>query len=434
MATGIIDLDLTPPGQQREPRAAWRLFTVPRSVLVAAVVLLLLLTLGAASPPRRGITHLLSAGGQPAAAFVLADDALFTASFGNNPNSESAVRRWSLPDGRLAWALSLPQNVQNLVYDESSGVLMGRSATEPRVSFLDGGTGAVLWRDESPNTVVMSIASGHVLMLTDLEQQRATLRLLDARTGRLQWSRVVDDAYLGTDDLSDALPTRVVAADAAGHAQVLDVADGSVLARGELRVKLGAQYDNSPGADYVGISTFGDALYISRRDKGAATLTAFELDTLKLSWQATAAAAGGVLDCGRVLCVGDSEGVAAVDPHDGRTLWRRSGLGLAYPYDGHTLLGYEGSDVPQALLLDPATGAVRQRLGNVVVLTGVLLRADQVKLGRTWVEVTGEDGALHVVGVLETAAPFGCELHGPYLACPTSAGPTQVWRIPLHLT
>jgi len=433
VATGIIDLDLTPPGQQREPRAAWRLFTVPRSVLAAAAVLLVLLTLSSAAPPRAGIEHLLSAGGQPAAAFVLADDALFTASFGNNPNSESAVRRWGLPDGELGWAVPLPQNVQNLVYDESSGVLMGRSATEPKVSFLDGGTGAVLWHDESPNTVVMALAGGRVLLLTDLEQRRGLLRLLDARTGRLQWSREVDDAYLGTDDRTDSLPTRLVAADAAGHAQVLDVGDGSVLARGDLEVTMGAQYDNSPGADYIGISTFGDRLYISRRDNGAETLTAFELDTLKLSWRASVAAAGGVLDCGRVLCIGDPDGVTAVDPHDGRMLWRRSGLGLAYPYDGRTLLGYEGDNLPEALLLDPATGAVRQRLGSAVDLAGVLLRADQVQLGRTWVEVTAGDGALHVVGVLETAALFGCVLRGSYLACPTSAGPTQVWRVPLHL-
>ena len=433
MATGIIDLDLTPPEQQREARGAWR-FTLPRSVLAGVVVLVGLLTLGASLPPRRGIDHLLSAGGQPAAAFVLSDDALFTASFGNNPNSESAVRRWNLPTGELGWAVPLPQNVQNLVYDQTAGVLMGRSASEPKVTFLDGGTGQVLWHDESPNTVVMALASGRVLMLTDLEQQRALLRLLDARTGRLAWSREVDDAYLGTDERTDALPTRVVAADATGHAQVLDAGDGSVLTRGDLRVTMGAQYDNSPGADYLGISTFGDTLYISRRDKGAATLTAFELDTLKLNWRASVSAAGGVLDCGRLLCIGDPDGVTVVDPRDGRTVWRRPGLGLAYPYDGHTLLGYEGRDVPEALLLDPATGAVRQRLGNAVSLPGVLLRADQVKLGRTWVEVAAADGALHVVGVLETAAPFGCVLRGSYLACPTSAGPTQVWQIPLHLT
>ena len=430
MATGIIDLDLTPPAAGHHRRR----FTFAGPVLVVAVVLAALLTLGAAASPRRGITHLLSAGGQPAAAFVLSDDALFTASFGNNPNSESAVRRWNLPGGALGWAVALPQNVQNLVYDQASGVLMARSANEPKVTFLDGATGQVLWHDESPNSVVRSLTGGRVLMATDLEEQRCTLRLLDARSGSELWRRTVDNAYLGDDERIGAPPTRLVAADAAGHAVVLNLADGAEVARGDLQVEIVPHLDNTLGWGDVGLSVVGDTLYVSRRDQGADTLAAWSLATLRLRWRSTVGATGNVLDCGPALCVAEQEAVAAVDRRDGRMLWRRSGLVLASVYDDRSLIGYEGTYEPQALLLDPATGAVRQRLGGSIDLGGVLLRVDTVRLGRTWVEVTAADGALHVVGVLETAASFGCELHRPYLACPTTVGPTQVWRIPLQPT
>ena len=39
------------------------------------------------------------------------------------------------------------------------------------------------------------------------------------------------------------------------------------------------------------------------------------------------------------------------------------------------------------------------------------------------------DGGWHVVGSLETAAPFGCEVRNDYLA-PHNSGPTMVWKLP----
>jgi outer membrane protein assembly factor BamB len=431
----LIDLDVASPRVERAPLSLRRRLTPPRPALVVAVVLAALVALGAAEPPGRSIRRLLSAGGQPAAAFELSQDALFTASFGNSPNSESGVRRFDLPDGRLRWAVALPQNVQNLVYDDASHVLMGRSGAEPKVSFLDADTGEVLWHDESPNTIVVSLAGGEVLMQTDVSADERALRLLDARTGRQVWSRVVDStAYLGPSDLRDRAPTRLIAVDTAGKVVVLNYADGAVLARGDLHVTVPVQLDNSFGADYVGVSTVGDTLYLSRRERGVTTLAAWSIGSLTRLWQVTGGPAGFLDDCGSVLCVADNGVLSALDPADGRMLWQQTGLGMAYRHDARSLLAFDLSETPEAALLDPATGAVMRRFGRVVDLRDVLLRSDRTRLGRTWVEAAGGDGALHVVGALDTAAPYGCELSGPYLACPTSAGPTQVWQIPLHVT
>jgi outer membrane protein assembly factor BamB len=436
LAVPIIDLDTPPPaGVERAPLPLPRRLIPPRPARVLVVVLLTLAGLGAAAPSGRGIRHLLSAGGQPASAFVLSDDALFTASFGNSPNSDSAVRRWDLPGGALRWSIVLPQNVQNLVYDNASNVLMGRSGNEPMVVFLDAGTGAVLWRDQSPNTSVVNLFGGQALIQTAIADRLRELRLVDARTGRPVWSRELDaTGYLDAGDQPGTRPTRIIAVDQAGHTIVLRYADGSVLAEGDLGVNFPVQLDSAFGADFAGVSAVGDVLYVSRRESGASTLTAWSIDSLIRRWQTAGGPVGWVVDCGVVLCMAEDGLVSALDPAGGRVLWQSSGLGFAYRYDDRTLLAYDQSDNPRSVLLDPRTGSVLARLGSVVQLREVLLRTDSVRIGRTWVQAYGGDGALHAVGALDTVAPFGCELRGPYLACPTTAGPTQVWWLPSHLT
>jgi outer membrane protein assembly factor BamB len=429
----IIDLDVTPAGAEGE--ALRRRFTPARTALIFLVVLATLTALSAAAPPAPVITHLLSAGGQPAAAFVLSPDSLFTASFGANPNSESAVRRWDLTDGGQRWAAAVPQNVQNLVYDDTAHVLMGRSGAEPNAIFLDADTGAVLWHDDSPNSVVVSMVGGRALMATEFAADQRRLRLVEARTGRQVWSRVVDAAgYFGPDELWAVAPTRLIAVGTTGHAVVLRYTDGAVLTEGDLDVEIVPQFDGAFSADYVGVSTVGDVLYVSRRERGATSLTAWSIGSLTPLWRAVGGPAGLMNDCGPALCVAGQDFLSALDPADGRVLWRRSGPASAFRYDERSVLAYDRSDIPEGTLLDPATGAVLRRLGRVVHLNGVLLRGDGVLFGRTWVEVTDGDDAQHVVGVLDTAAPYGCAMNGPYLACPTTAGPTQVWRVPLHPT
>src|SRR6185295_18118905 len=111
-------------------------------------------------------------------------DSLYTASFGiDNPNNESGVRRFDLTDRSLRWSAALPQGVQNLEVADDAGVLMARSGTDPRVTFLDSTTGAVLWRLESANTSVVTLTGRGVLIRTDVPGA-TEFRLADPRTGR----------------------------------------------------------------------------------------------------------------------------------------------------------------------------------------------------------------------------------------------------------
>jgi hypothetical protein len=98
-AVPIIDLDAAPARADAAP-APPRL----RPALILGVLALSLATLAFAGAPPRQLSQVLAAGGQPAAAFVLGPGTLYTAHYGDNPNSESALRRWNLRDGSLSWA------------------------------------------------------------------------------------------------------------------------------------------------------------------------------------------------------------------------------------------------------------------------------------------------------------------------------------------
>jgi outer membrane protein assembly factor BamB len=428
----IIDLDVGPPRTRAEPRSLRVRLVAARPFLVVSMFALVLATLGAAVAPAPRMTHVLSAGGTAAAAFVLGPDSLYTAHFGTEPNSASSVRGFSLTDGSLRWAVGAPQNVQNLVVDPGAHVLMGRSGVDPSVIFLDSDSGEELWHSADPNTSVVAMARGTVLIRTDLSRTETRLRLADARTGRQIWSRIVDPvADIGPDDLYGESPSRIVTIASTGTVTVLDYTDGAVLGRGDLRVNLPA--DNNPffQGDFVAVSTVGDHIYVSRRDHGRASLTAYNTAPFGRQWRVEGGPVGRVLDCATVLCVADTRFVSAVDPATGAQRWSDPTWSTAFRYDSTHLLAYGQQERPTAALLDANTGKLVRRLGRTIYVEGLLLRTDDKAAPRTWVARTDPaDGLTHTVGSLDSDAPFGCDVRGDYLACPTASGPTGVWRIP----
>jgi outer membrane protein assembly factor BamB len=372
----------------------------------------------------------LAAGGTAAAAFTLAPDALYTATFGANPNSESGIRRYALPGGEQLWATSLPQNVQNLTLD--SGVLLARSGSAPLMSFLDAADGKVLWRLEQPGVAVITLSRGRALLRADAEDGSTELRLVAARTGATIWSRVVDGVgEIHNDDLFSHDPDRIVVLGVDGHVTTVQFADGSVLGEGELGVRLPVQLDGTFQADFVSVTVSGDQLYLSRRDNGRASLTAYGLPELTRRWRTEGGPTGFVHDCGPVLCISDTRWVSGLDPSDGSVRWSDPAWSNAFEQGNGLLLAYDQQEVPESAILDARTGAVRRKLGRTLTVGRLELREDSRIPGRTWVAVADPAaGTVRTVGSMQTGAPYGCVTSGQYLACPTTAGPTTVWQIP----
>jgi outer membrane protein assembly factor BamB len=434
----MIDLDahpVDPDGESRRPG-------VPRLFGLLAVALLTLAGLGASAAPAPGLTLVLSAGGTAAAAFTLGAETLYTASFGvSNPTSESAVRAWNLADGSVRWAAALPQGVQNLVVQEEAGVVMARSGTDPRVSVLDARTGEVLWGSETANTSVVTVARSGLLVTTDIPDA-TVVRLADPKTGRTVWTRTVDArVYFGPDDLWSAEPRRIVAIGGSGTVVTLDFDTGAVLSQGELGGPL--RPDGPANPDGVLTSTVGDnRLLINRRAQGRTALTAYSLTPFAQLWQRTDAPVGTTNDCAPVWCVvwlregvgrnGDPGGVTAIDPADGTRRWSDQDLTYAARFGDRGVLAFGQGESPDLLRLDPATGRRTDNFGPVYVVGGaVLLHTDTAAPNQASVIVLDPAGrAPRPVGAVDVAAPFGCEAGGHYLACPTTAGPTKVWRLP----
>ena len=426
-AVPLIDLDAFPradPGAVARPR-----LSPPRSLLVLGALIAVLLTAAAAAPPPPAMRPVLAAGGTAAAAFTLDANALYTASFGANPNSESGIRRYALPGGEQLWATSLPQNVQNLTL--GGGVLLARSGAAPRMTFLDAVDGRVLWHLADPNTTVVTLSGGGALLRVDTEDGGTQLRLASARTGATIWSRVVPGVVdILNDDVYSADADRIVALAVDGHVTTLRFADGAVLGEGDLGVRI-PEWDGSFQAHFVGVTVSGEQLYVSRGEQGQASLTAYGLPELTRRWRTTGGPTGYVRDCGPVLCISDTRSVSGLDPSDGSVRWSDPTWSDATDRGDGLLLAYDQQEDPEAAMLDAGSGAVRRRLGRTFVVGGLELREDSRIAGRTWVAVAdSRGGSAHIVGSMQTTAPYGCTVSGPYLACPTTAGPTTVWRIP----
>jgi outer membrane protein assembly factor BamB len=360
------------------------------------------------------MTEVLAAGGQAAAAFVLGPGSLYTAHFGENPASQATVREFDLRDGSLRWAVGVPQNVQNLVLDAGAHVLMGRSGLEPKIVFLDADTGDNLWHVEEPNTSAISLARGAVLMRTDLSATESSLRLLDSRTGRPIWTRTV--SAMAAIDLPPPAPNRIVTVSLDGTLTALNGVDGSVLSQGSLDVQM-----HNGGS----VSVVGDDVFVA----GSGSLTAYSVVPFARRWES--ATAGDVTDCGPVICVDDERGLIGVDRATGTTRWLAAGWHAGVLFDPAHLYATDSQDQPAAALLDAATGRVTRRLGHTLQIGPLLVRADGRVHDRNWVtETDPADGVAHVVGALDSPAAFGCAVRESLIACPTSAGPTTVWRVP----
>ena len=437
----LIDLDAPPPRPDGARPAGRPRLPPVRSLLVAAVALLALAVLGPAAPPAPPMRLVLSAGGTPAAAFTLGPGALYTASYGpTNPNSESGVRRFELGDGSLTWAASLPQNVQNLVVEDRTGVLMARSGSDPRITFLDSRTGAVLWRSEQANTSVLSMTTRGVLVVTDVPGA-TELRLADARTGRPVWTRTLEARVsFGPAGLWSGDPGRIVVIGLSGTVVTLDAATGAELGRGDLGVAL-RRADTFAGDSASAATVGADRLVVRRRADGRNTLTAYALTPFARLWEREDGAAGFAVDCGAVWCVSrrngdvytegpERTGVDAIDPADGRLRWQAPGAAYAGRW-GRLLVAVDAREEPEVTVLDPATGRQVRRLGRVIRIGDLLLHPDTVTAGATWVGALDQaDGSWRVLGRVDSGAAYGCESGYGHLACPTVAGPTRVWRLP----
>jgi outer membrane protein assembly factor BamB len=414
-AVPLIDLDRPPPAPA-ETTAVVR----SRPALLLTVLVTALLALGSSVAVTPGLTPVLAVA-DPVSSAELGAGSLFL-------STPAEVRRYDLPGGAQRWTRTFDQAVQNLWVDDANGmVLVLSGGGDQRLTALDSGSGRPLWADESEDTVVITVTGGGVLIQSGVNGE-GTLRLVGARSGRAIWTRAVDPAgFLGPDELYEGGSPWIVAVGSTGQVVVLSYADGRELSRGNLGLGSEQAADRTLPANSAQVGVVGDRLYLSRRVRGRASLTAYSVSPLKALWRAEGGPIGTVTDCGPVLCVADTRWVSAIDPAGGAVRWQQPAWGIAYRYDGDRLFAYDNQEDAEAALIDAGTGRVLHPLGHSRQLGRLILRTEGV---RTWVSVPDPaTGDLRTAGSMAHVAWFRCQAGGDYLLCPTLTGETAVWRV-----
>jgi hypothetical protein len=437
----VIDLDAHSPasaGSRRGLRPADR--TAARPVAIAAMVLAVL-ALGGSVAPAPGLRRVLAVE-NTSGAFALTPAALYTANFGPAPGSQAMVRQHPLDDAAARWSTELPQTVGSLAVAGPAQVLavgpaqvlMATSVDFLRTTFLDSGTGEILW---STTTESVLRLAGTSALMSGGAGDGATLRRVDLRTGGTLWSRPLGSAlYLDAGGSSADSSEHIVTVDQRGRAEVLDFTGGTVLATAEFGVPPSRTEDDGLG-DLAVYTAVGGNLYFARRADGRASLTAYRLPDLRQLWRSTTTPLGRYTWCGPAyLCVGTAAGLTVLDNGTGDIRWfdHRWSTGfdpraIGVPGPPRIVVA-DGRPDPGLALVDPATGRTLSVLGTSLFVGTSLLRADLEQLGRTWVQVPGQHNDVRTVGALDTVAPNRCAGVAGYLACPTSSGRLDVWRLP----
>jgi hypothetical protein len=428
----VIDLDDVPLVSDTLGRRRWSVRRSTQQPVALVAVLLALFVLGGSARPLPGLRSVLVADGS-SGVFELSSSTLFTAKSDASAGDLTSVRRYSLADRSTTWTAQLPQPVEQLDFAASANVLVAASGDNAQISVLDGDTGTVLWRDRS-GAVVLRLADTSAL-LSSTATQTPVLRRVDLRTGKTLWSRSYDSAgYLNAGDPTFGAPTRIVTVNHRGLAAVFDFTDGKVLTTAGLGAVPTSNDDGR--SDTAHFAAFDDRLYLARRESGKASVTAYRLGDLHQLWHSTSAPVGNLTWCGSLLCVTTGSGMSALDSTDGSMRWSDTQWLLGYDARAARIPGpprlvvIDGLQDPRSALLDPASGRVLAKLGRSVFVGGILLRSDEKKVGRTWVQVPEPGDRFRTVDHLDAVAPIRCEAAAGYLACPASTGSTTVWQIP----
>jgi outer membrane protein assembly factor BamB len=448
VAVPLIDLDLVrpPAAESPGPRAG-------RPLKAAVLATLLLLSLTAAGAPRGDISRAMTLDVSPAAAHLLAADALFVA---DEPADDSGtLRRYGLTGGDPRWSTATPTGVRALVLQADAGVLVAMNADETTTA-VDADTGRILWHGAGS---VAELTQDAVLLARYAKDRKtAVLRRLSLRDGAEVWTYPVGvDATwrVLTGPPPGRTPDRVVVILGDGTATTVRFDSGAVVARADLGIAL-RQWEGNFREDYAGsfteVSAAGGSLYVVAGRDGTAALTAYDGETLTARWRVPSVPPGRVDDCGPVVCVTDLSGIGsdpgliatapeivALDARTGARRWSARSWENVYPVDGDRLaaLSVAADGPPRWSLLDAATGRVVTALGGGdFVGSGPgdggrrFVHADSRRPGRVWVQaIDVTDGSSSVVGSIDQVTA-SCDGGGLHLICAVGDGPLTVWRLP----
>ena len=280
---------------------------------------------------------------------------------------------------------------------------------------LDARTGGELWR--APGEISVTGAGTALLVEHDPAAEPVRLSLVDVRDGRRRWTRSIRHVRAWTVVERDGSPAEVVTVGDDNRVTFLDAARGSVTRTGRLPGRITTV--SVLGGYLLAVdSPVSDA---SHRE----TTTVFRSADLAPTWRADTSA-GGLVDCGVLLCTTSGAGLSAHDPATGREVWRRPGPDAALPMPGGRLLLYALRGDGSTVVVDGRTGrAVGRPVAGQMIWSS--RRHDSVLVLRHTTDPPGsvsitrlrvDSGAATLLGVIDPVLDIACWDLEHYLACP----------------
>ncbi len=342
----------------------------------------------------------------------------------------------SLSDGHAYWRTQLGI--------DSSGAFLRVIGNVLVISVLDpeaesGGTialsaedGSQLWANSAPlvygahaDKLVLlggyEAGDGTVRMQPpegQAETAAETLRAVDPETGKVVWSYLAPPGWT-VDTPADPEVDRAVAMGPDGRAQSVDLATGTVRETGRFL----------PGT----LNIVGDLAIVSHDENGEPVLSAYRVDTLDPVWTVPAPALRPeLIQCGEVLCVGDTRSLWGVDPKSGTVSWRTTGWQYWYPMGSWILVTSQDRLSAKTWLLDPGTGRVLPGSEDWTPAAspgGALyaLRPDRIT-GRLWFGAWDSAGGQFRTLGGPPLPVRGCTVGTGYLVCQRDDQTLGIWR------
>ncbi|MFI5888632.1 PQQ-binding-like beta-propeller repeat protein [Actinoplanes sp. NPDC051513] len=367
--TVVIDLGLErgePPTYDSPGRRTTPIW-LPAALLAALV---LLLTAGSVAPAKSPLSTVFRLQVGPADTYAMTGDGqLLAQTFG-------LLTSYNLDDGRLRWQAgqSTPAYRLRLADDIVLMRPWTTGATEPGTTAVSTFTGGAMW--ERPGNVVNLAGSSTLLAVSSVRSLSGSGRrvqgpidAVDPTTGRTLWTVQVPSTavLLGVPGVGD------------DESRMLLVHDDRTLAIHDLETGKVLVSRKVPAADYNPANPVVAGGRILLRHPGVvgAEISAYDPVTLKQVWTVPAGSSYQIEACGINACLSGADGVRAIDPFTGDTLWAQPTWHSITQY-GEMFVAYGDPDGTSPIgVIDPDTGAQQVSLEGWRPVNG-----------------TGEDGGL----------------------------------------
>jgi outer membrane protein assembly factor BamB len=363
---GRVDHEGDDPPAASRPRPLRR--SEWRRLLVAVIAVCCVLTVtGSARPDPRGLVQLWDVPfALDANAYLLSGDDVFVLEHSGERrltahDARTGAVRWSIAAdtaelaGVKAGTLLMSEGFTVINHEEPDGSSSSRQFSRDTVG-VDTATGRRLW--QQPGEIATTLGDHALLLEWDETGGRARrIRMVRLGDGGTVWSRDRADAVSWTIDRAPGVPAdRLLTVTAQGRAEVISLADGSVVTTGTLPRPITAQTDQ----DYSVVTLQGRQLYQDQTVRGRTTITAYDIDTLRQLWTVEQSSSSS-FDCGPVVCISDGESIFGHDRATGARRWQLSGIAGVSPLTGGRLLTADEQGARHTVL----AGATGQRIADL---------------------------------------------------------------------